>query len=159
MREGLYPGGRIFFCPLFPEFLFRRLFVLMRDHSRFASSRICFSLSGGDFSVRNSKSKHTNGNKADPEIREIRMNIYVGNLPYSIDRDELRGIFEQYGEVSAARVVSDRETGRSKGFGFVEMPDAAQAQAAIDALNGNEIGGRKAVVNEARPREERPPRR
>ena len=87
------------------------------------------------------------------------MNIYVGNLPYSVDRDELRGIFEKFGEVSAARVVSDRETGRSKGFGFVEMPDAAQAQAAIDALNGNEIGGRKAVINEARPREERPPRR
>ena len=87
------------------------------------------------------------------------MNIYVGNLPYSVDRDELRGIFEQYGEVSAARVVSDRETGRSKGFGFVEIPDDAQAKAAIEALNGNEIGGRKAVVNEARPREERPPRR
>ena len=54
------------------------------------------------------------------------MNIYVGNLPYSIDRDELRGIFEQYGEVSAARVVSDRETGRSRGYGFVEMPDGAK---------------------------------
>ena len=86
------------------------------------------------------------------------MNIYVGNLPYSVDRDELRGIFEQYGEVSAARVVSDRETGRSKGFGFVEMPNNDEANKAIEALNGNDIGGRKAVVNEARPREERPPR-
>ena len=87
------------------------------------------------------------------------MNIYVGNLPYSTDRDELRTVFEQYGEVSSARVVTDRETGRSRGYGFVEMPNAEQAQAAIEALNGKEIGGRKAVVNEARPREERPPRR
>ena len=87
------------------------------------------------------------------------MNIYVGNLPYSTDRAELRAVFEQYGEVSSARVVTDRETGRSRGYGFVEMPNAEQAQAAIEALNGNEIGGRKAVVNEARPREERPPRR
>ena len=86
------------------------------------------------------------------------MNIYVGNLPYSTDRDELRAVFEQYGEVSSARVVTDRETGRSRGYGFVEMPNAEQAQAAIEALNGKEIGGRKAVVNEARPREERPPR-
>ena len=83
------------------------------------------------------------------------MNIYVGNLPYSVDRDELRGIFEQYGEVSAARVVSDRETGRSKGFGFVEMPNDEEAKKAIEALNGNDIGGRKAVVKEARPREPR----
>ena len=87
------------------------------------------------------------------------MNIYVGNLPYSTDRDELRAVFEQYGEVSSARVVTDRETGCSRGYGFVEMPNAEQAQAAIEALNGKEIGGRKAVVNEARPREERPPRR
>ena len=83
------------------------------------------------------------------------MNIYVGNLPYSIDRDQLREIFAAYGEVAAARIVNDRETGRSKGFGFVEMADNAQAQAAIEALNGSDIGGRKAVVNEARPREAR----
>ena len=82
------------------------------------------------------------------------MNIYVGNLPYSIDRDQLREIFAAYGDVTAARIVNDRETGRSKGFGFVEMADE-QARAAIEALNGTEIGGRKAVVNEARPREER----
>ena len=86
------------------------------------------------------------------------MNIYVGNLPYSIDRDQLREIFAAYGEVAAARIVNDRETGRSKGFGFVEMADNAQAQAAIEALNGSDIGGRKAVVNEARPRDERPMR-
>ena len=87
------------------------------------------------------------------------MNIYVGNLPYSTDRDELREIFAAYGEVTAARIVNDRETGRSKGFGFVEMADDNAAKAAIEALNGNEIGGRKVVVNEARPREDRPPRR
>ncbi len=86
------------------------------------------------------------------------MNIYVGNLPYGTDRDELREVFAAFGEVSAARIVTDRESGRSKGFGFVEMPNEAEARKAIEALNGNEIGGRKAVVNEARPREERPPR-
>ena len=84
------------------------------------------------------------------------MNIYVGNLPYAITRDELRDLFAAFGEVKAARIVNDRETGRSKGFGFVEMEDAAQANAAISELNGKEIGGRKAVINEARPREERP---
>ena len=84
------------------------------------------------------------------------MNIYVGNLPYSVDRDELREIFSAYGEVSATRIVNDRESGRSKGFGFVEMPNDAEANSAIGELNGKEIGGRKAVINEARPREERP---
>ena len=86
------------------------------------------------------------------------MNIYVGNLPYSIDRDQLREIFAQYGEVRAARIVIERETGKSKGFGFVEMDNAEEANAAIAALNGTEIGGRKAVINEARPREDRPAR-
>lgn len=84
------------------------------------------------------------------------MNIYVANLPYSTDRDQLRELFSAFGEVVSARVVTDRETGRSKGFGFVEMPDNTQAQAAVDALNGSEVGGRKVVVNEARPRQPRP---
>lgn len=86
------------------------------------------------------------------------MNIYVANLPYSTDRDQLRELFSAFGEVVSARVVTDRETGRSKGFGFVEMPDNTQAQAAVDALNGSEVSGRKIVVNEARPRPPRPPR-
>ena len=86
------------------------------------------------------------------------MNIYVGNLPYSTTPDELRELFSAFGEVSAARIVNDRETGRAKGFGFVEMPNNDEANKAIEALNGNDIGGRKAVVNEARPREPRPPR-
>ena len=84
------------------------------------------------------------------------MNIYVANLPYSTDRDQLREVFAAYGEVASARVVTDRETGRSKGFGFVEMPSDDQAKAAIEALNGSEIGGRKVIVNEARPRPPRP---
>ena len=87
------------------------------------------------------------------------MNIYVGNLPYSTSSDDLQEVFSSFGEVSAARIVNDRETGRPKGFGFVDMPNDAEARAAIEALNGNDIGGRKAVVNEARPREARPPRR
>lgn len=86
------------------------------------------------------------------------MNIYVGNLPYSTNRDELKELFAAFGEVNAARIVNDRETGRSKGFGFVEMNSDDEARAAIEALNGKEVGGRKVVVNEARPREERPRR-
>ena len=84
------------------------------------------------------------------------MNIYVGNLPYTISHEEVKSVFAAYGEVAAVRLVKDRETGRAKGFGFVEMHDDAQAKAAIEAMNGQEIGGRKVVVNEARPREPRP---
>ena len=77
------------------------------------------------------------------------MNIYVGNLPYSTTPDDLQEVFSAFGEVAAARIVNDRETGRAKGFGFVEMPNDEEAKKAIEALNGNDIGGRKAVVNEA----------
>lgn len=86
------------------------------------------------------------------------MNIYVGNLSYRMGDGELREVFEVYGEVSSARVISDRETGRSKGFGFVEMPDDSAANEAIEALNGKEVEGRTIRVNEARPREPRQPR-
>ncbi|WP_353661988.1 RNA-binding protein [Hydrogenimonas sp. SS33] len=86
------------------------------------------------------------------------MNIYVGNLSYRMDDGELREVFEAYGEVSSARIINDRETGRSKGFGFVEMPDDNAANEAIEALNGKEVGGRNLRVNEARPREPRQPR-
>lgn len=86
------------------------------------------------------------------------MNIYIGNLPYSTSDDELGDLFREHGEVSSAKVIMDRISGRSKGFGFVEMPDDGAAQAAIDALNGHEIGGRPLKVNEARPREDRPRR-
>ncbi|MCP5153222.1 MAG: RNA-binding protein [Ectothiorhodospiraceae bacterium] len=83
------------------------------------------------------------------------MRIYVGNLPYQLSDDELRQAFQPYGDVSSATVVMDRETGRSKGFGFVEMPDRAQAEQAIRDLDGRALKGRTMRVNEARPRPER----
>ena len=79
-------------------------------------------------------------------------NIYVGNLPYSTNSDELRSTFAEYGEVADASVITDRDTGRSRGFGFVEMASAEDAQKAIDALNGAEMGGRRLNVNVARER-------
>ena len=85
-------------------------------------------------------------------------NIYVGNLPFSTTSEELRAEFERYGTVANAEVIKDRETGRSRGFGFVEMVDDAQADAAVAALSGADMGGRKLTVNEAKPREERPRR-
>jgi len=86
------------------------------------------------------------------------MNIYVGNLSYRMNDGELREVFSEFGEVSSARIINDRETGRSKGFGFVEMPDDNAANEAIEALNGKEVSGRNLRVNEARPREPRQPR-
>jgi cold-inducible RNA-binding protein len=86
------------------------------------------------------------------------MNIYVGNLPYSVGSDQLRTLFEAYGTVDDSSVVMDKFTGQSRGFGFVEMNDEEQAKAATDALNGMQYNGRELVVNEARPREERPRR-
>ena len=83
------------------------------------------------------------------------MNIYVGNMPYAMTAEELKSLFAAYGDVADARLVIDRETGRVKGFGFVEMNNKAEAEAAIQALNGTEQGGRALVVNEARPREPR----
>jgi len=87
------------------------------------------------------------------------MNIYVGNLSYQISEDELKAAFEAFGNVDAARIITDRNTGRSKGFAFVEMPDRDQALAAIEGLNGTELSGRNITVNEARPRPERNDRR
>lgn len=84
------------------------------------------------------------------------MNIYVGNLPWSTTEESLRATFEEFGEVDSAKVITDRETGRSRGFGFVEMPDDGAAQAAIEALNDKEFDGRNLRVNEARPRDDRP---
>jgi hypothetical protein len=83
-------------------------------------------------------------------------NIFVGNLPYAITEGELEELFAQHGQVGRAQIIIDRETGRSKGFGFIEMPNDDEAQKAMDALNGHDMGGRKLQVNEARPREERP---
>jgi RNA recognition motif-containing protein len=84
------------------------------------------------------------------------MEIYVGNLPFGYDQDTLTGIFSPHGQVEKSQIIMDRMTGRSRGFGFVTMPNAAEGQAAINALHGSEIEGRNITVNEARPREERP---
>jgi RNA recognition motif-containing protein len=82
--------------------------------------------------------------------------LYVGNLAYSVRDDSLHQAFSQFGTVTSAKVMMDRDTGRSKGFGFVEMGSDAEAQAAINGMNGQALEGRAVVVNEARPREERP---
>lgn len=84
-------------------------------------------------------------------------NIYVGNLAWAVTADDLLDLFGQYGKVARAQVITDRETGRSRGFGFVEMEDDAEAQKAIEALNGFNHNNRPLMVNEARPREERAP--
>lgn len=83
------------------------------------------------------------------------MRLYVGNLSYNTTNESLEELFSEYGQVKSAQVVMDRDTGRSKGFGFVEMSDNGQAQAAMNGLNSKEIDGRALTVNEARPREER----
>ena len=84
--------------------------------------------------------------------------LYVGNLPYSFRDEDLQQAFAAHGTVSSAKVMMERDTGRSKGFGFVEMGSDAEAQAAISGMNGQQYGGRGLVVNEARPMEPRPPR-
>ena len=84
--------------------------------------------------------------------------LYVGNLPYSVRDGDLEQSFGQFGSVTSAKVMMERDTGRSKGFGFVEMGSDAEAQAAIEGMNGAPLGGRSLVVNEARPMEPRPPR-
>tara|TARA_B100001029_G_C14764715_1_gene287869 strand:- start:5 stop:403 length:399 start_codon:yes stop_codon:yes gene_type:complete len=92
-------------------------------------------------------------------IRKNRiMEIYVGNLPWSTSDQELADAFGAYGNVEKASIISDRHSGRSKGFGFVTMNDADEANKAIEAMNGTDMGGRSLKVNEARPREDRPPR-
>jgi cold-inducible RNA-binding protein len=84
--------------------------------------------------------------------------LYVGNLSYGMTDNDLQNLFEPHGAVQSAQVIKDRDTGRSKGFGFVEMDTGEQATAAIAALNGQDVNGRALTVNEARPREERPSR-
>lgn len=81
------------------------------------------------------------------------MNIYVGNLPYIFTDKDLENLFTPHGQVASARVVIDRETGRGRGFGFVEMPNQSEAQAGMLALSGKEVGGRALTVNESKPRE------
>jgi len=83
-------------------------------------------------------------------------NLYVGNLPHSTTESELRGVFEAHGAVEKVSLVTDRETGRSRGFAFVEMTNASEADKAIAALNGTELGGRTLTINEAKPKSDRP---
>ena len=87
------------------------------------------------------------------------MNIYVGNLSYGVTEDELRDAFSEYGKVSSVSIISDKFSGQSKGFGFVEMADNSEADKAIKALNGTAIKGRNIKVNQAKPRGERPQHR
>lgn len=87
------------------------------------------------------------------------MNIFCGSLPFSIEETELKEIFEEYGEVTSVKIISDKFSGRSKGFGFIEMPDEEQAKKAIEELNGAQIDGRSIVVNKAEERKEGGPRR
>jgi cold-inducible RNA-binding protein len=93
-------------------------------------------------------------------LKDLNMNnkLYVGNLSYSVRDDDLQQQFSAFGQVNSAKVMMERDTGRSKGFGFVEMGSAQEAQAAIDGLNGKNMGGRDLTVNIARPMEARPPR-
>ena len=84
--------------------------------------------------------------------------LYVGNLPYTVRDEDLQQAFSAFGSVNSAKVMMERDTGRSKGFGFVEMGNDAEAQAAVEGMNGQSLGGRSLVVNEARPMEARPPR-
>jgi cold-inducible RNA-binding protein len=86
------------------------------------------------------------------------MKIYAGNLSYNVSNEDLRAAFAQFGTVDSADVIMDRATGRSKGFGFVEMSDATEAKAAIEGLNGKDLDGRNLNVNEARPKTDRPQR-
>jgi RNA recognition motif-containing protein len=87
------------------------------------------------------------------------MNIYVGNLPYTATEEEIRELFAAFGQVTSVTLITDKFSGQPRGFGFVEMQDSAEAEAAIQELNGKEFGKRNLVVNPARPREERRPRR
>jgi len=86
------------------------------------------------------------------------MNIYVGNISYELTEDDLRGAFEAFGQVASATIIKDKFSGRSKGFGFVEMPNDAEAKTAIEGVNGKDLKGRAVKVNEAKPRPDRPPR-
>ena len=87
------------------------------------------------------------------------MNIYLGNLPYGVSEEDLRDAFSQFGQVQSANIITDKFSGRSKGFGFVDMPNDGEAREAIEAMNDKDFKGRTIKVNEARPREERPMRR
>jgi RNA recognition motif-containing protein len=87
------------------------------------------------------------------------MNIYIGNLAYTVTEDDLRDAFSEFGQVDSASIINDKFSGRSKGFGFVDMPNDSEAREAIESMNEKDLNGRTIKVNEAKPREERPARR
>ena len=87
------------------------------------------------------------------------MNIYIGNLAYSVTEDDLRDAFSEFGQVDSASIINDKFSGRSTGFGFVDMPNDSEAREAIESMNEKDLNGRTIKVNEAKPREERPARR
>ncbi len=87
------------------------------------------------------------------------MNIYIGNLAYTVTEDDLREAFSEFGQVDSASIINDKFSGRSKGFGFVDMPNDSEAREAIESMNEKDLNGRTIKVNEAKPREERPARR
>jgi RNA recognition motif-containing protein len=101
------------------------------------------------------RSLRVEGNPYPQKEKNMSANIYVGSLPYSIKDEQLQELFATYGTVEAARVITDKYTGQSRGFGFVEMGSQDEAQRAIQALNGTQLDGRTLVVNEARPQEKR----
>ncbi|MCL4211161.1 MAG: RNA-binding protein [Phycisphaeraceae bacterium] len=105
---------------------------------------------------RASPPRTTSGSGFSGSGSSVVINIYVGNLSFKTTEDEVRDLFAQHGDVDRVSLVTDRETGRPRGFGFVEMRDAGQGRAAIEALNGIELGGRTLTINEAKPRAERP---
>lgn len=108
--------------------------------------------------VRNGRSDDNNKKEKDKMAESTTQNLFIGSLAYSTTDDSLKALFEQIGEVASAKVVTDRDSGRSKGFGFVEFTDATNNQKAIDQLNGKELDGRTITVNLARPKEDRPRR-
>ncbi len=87
------------------------------------------------------------------------MNIYIGNLAYTVTEDDLREAFSEFGQVDSASIINDKFSGRSKGFGFVDMPNESEAREAIESMNEKDLNGRTIKVNEAKPREERPARK
>jgi RNA recognition motif-containing protein len=112
-----------------------------------SGSNVVYALNSGENSVLNGKER---------DIKEVKVNIYAGNLSHELTEEELQEAFTEFGEITSARIITDRYSGVSRGFGFVEMPTKSEAEAAIAGLNGKELKGRALTVNEARPRTEGP---
>jgi RNA recognition motif-containing protein len=112
-----------------------------------SGSNVVYAVNSGENSVLNGKER---------DIKEVKVNIYAGNLSHELTEEELQEAFTEFGEITSARIITDRYSGVSRGFGFVEMPTKSEAEAAIAGMNGKELKGRALTVNEARPRTEGP---